>query len=66
MRRIWSTVNELNISSNASNTSPNPSSNVTQMVPKQIVGIVDLANSVDNLSRMYKRQLELDTLSTEP
>ena len=36
------------------------------MVPKQIVDIVDVANSVDNLSRMYKRQLELDTLSTVP
>ena len=35
-------------------------------MPKQVVDIVDLANSVDNLSRSYRKQLELDTLSAEP
>ena len=40
------------------------SQNFSQMVPKQVVDIVDMANSVDNLSKCYKRQLELDELST--
>ena len=35
-----------------------------QTVPKQILDIVDMANSVDNLSHCYKRQLELNTLMT--
>ena len=34
------------------------------MVPKQIVDIVDMTNSVENLRKCYKRQLELDTLTT--
>ena len=34
------------------------------MVPKQVLDIVDMANSVDNLSHSYKRQLELDILTT--
>ena len=34
------------------------------MVPKQVLDIVDMANSVDNLSQCYKRQLEVDTLTT--
>ena len=33
-------------------------------MPKQVVDIVDMANSFVNLSRSYRRQLELDTLST--
>ena len=33
---------------------------------KQIVDVVDLANSVDNLSKTYRKQLHLDTLDTEP
>ena len=36
----------------------------TQTVPKQVLDIVDMANSIDNLSHCYKRQLELDTLTT--
>ena len=39
-------------------------SNFTNMVSKQVVDIVDMANSVDNISKGYRRQLELDTLST--
>ena len=35
-----------------------------QTVPKQVFDIVDMANSVDNLSHCYKRQLELNTLMT--
>ena len=31
---------------------------------KQVVDIVDMANSVDNICKGYRRQLELDTLST--
>ena len=34
-----------------------------QTVPKQVLDIVDMANSVDNLSHCYKRQLELNTLT---
>ena len=34
-----------------------------QTVPKQVFDIVDVANSVDNLSHNYKRQLELNTLT---
>ena len=37
---------------------------VSQTIPKQIFDIVDVANSVDNLSHNYKRQLELNTLTT--
>ena len=33
-------------------------------IPKQVLDIVDMENSVDNLSHCYKRQLELDTLTT--
>ena len=35
-----------------------------QTVPKQVFDIVDIANSVDNLSNCYKRQLELNILKT--
>ena len=35
-----------------------------QTVPKQVFDIVDIANSVDNLNHCYKRQLELNTLTT--
>ena len=35
-----------------------------QTVPKQVLDIVNMANSVDNLSHCYKRQLELNTLTT--
>ena len=34
-----------------------------QIVPKQVFDIVEMANSVDNLSHCYKRQLELNTLT---
>ena len=34
-----------------------------QTVPKQVLDIVNMANSVDNLSHCYKRQLELNTLT---
>ena len=61
-----STVNELN--HNTSFLTSNPaipaSHSFSNMVPKRIVDIVDMANSVDNLSKCYKRQLELDTLTT--
>ena len=50
---------------NTSLNPPNSTSDVSQTVPKQVVDIVDLANYVDNVSRSYRRQLELDTLSTE-
>ena len=39
-------------------------SNNQNTVPKQVLDIVDMANSVDNLSQCYKRQLQLDTLTT--
>ena len=39
---------------------------MSHTIPKQIVDIVDLANSVDNLSKTYRQQLHLDTLDTEP
>ena len=32
----------------------------------KIVDVIDLANSVDNLSKTYRKQLHLDTLDTEP
>ena len=32
-------------------------------IAKQVLDIVDMAKSVDNLSHCYKRQLELDTLT---
>ena len=35
-----------------------------QTIPKQVFDIIDMANSVDNLSHNYKRQLELNTLMT--
>ena len=35
-------------------------------IPKQIVDVVDLANSVDNLSQTYRKQLYLNTLDAEP
>ena len=34
-----------------------------QTVPKQVLDIIDIANSIDNLSHCYKRQLELNTLT---
>ena len=34
-----------------------------QTVPKQVLDIVNMANSVDNLSHCYKRQLELNALT---
>ena len=34
-----------------------------QTVPKQVLDIVDIANSIDNLSHCYKRQLELNALA---
>ena len=41
----------------------NSTSTNAQTVPKQVFDIVNMANSVDNLSHCYKRQLELDTLT---
>ena len=41
----------------------NTSNNTT---PKQILDVVDLANSVDNLAQTYRKQLYLDTLDAEP
>ena len=38
--------------------------NASNTVPKQVLDLVDVANSVDDLSHYYKRQLELDTLTT--
>ena len=38
--------------------------NASNTVPKQVLHLVDVTNSVDNLSYYYKRQLELDTLIT--
>ena len=35
-------------------------------IPKQIVDVVELTNSVDNLSQTYRKQLYLNTLDTEP
>ena len=35
------------------------------MVPKQVVDIVDLANSAENLGKLYQHQLELDTIGTK-
>ena len=40
------------------------SHNHNQTIPKQAVDIVDLANSVDVLSNMYTRQLELDAMTS--
>ena len=63
-------MNELNQqdymrgSSLTSNSITPASQNFSNMVPKQMVDIVDMANSVDNLSKCYKRQLQLDTLTT--
>ena len=34
-------------------------------MPKQVVDIVDLANSVDNLGKSYQCKLELDTIGTK-
>ena len=38
-------------------------SNSQKTVPKQVLDIVDMANSVGNLSQCYKKQLQLDTLT---
>ena len=66
-RQDKTAMNELNQQhTSLKSNPPGPTSNVSQMVPKQVVDIVDLATSVDNLSRSYRRQLELDTLSTKP
>ena len=60
-----SAVNELrNTSSLMSNSATPASHSFSNKVSKQIVDIVDMANSVDNLSKCYKRQLELDTSTT--
>ena len=40
------------------------SQNSAQTIPKQAVDIVDLANSFDILSNMYRRQLELDAMTS--
>ena len=42
----------------------NPTS-ISQTIPKQVFDIVDVANSVNNLSHNYKRQLELNTLTSQ-
>ena len=41
------------------------STSISQTIPKQVFDIVDVANSVDNLSHNYKRQLELNTLTSQ-
>ena len=41
----------------------NVTSNSPNTVPKQVLDVVDMANSVDNLSQCYRRQIELDTLT---
>ena len=41
----------------------NVTSNSPNTIPKQVLDVVDMANSVDSLSWCYKRQLELDTLT---
>ena len=41
---------------------PATSLNASNTIPKQVLDLVDVANSVDNLSHYYKTQLELDTL----
>ena len=38
---------------------------MSHTMPKQIVDIADLANSVDNLSKTYRKQLHLDMLDAE-
>ena len=59
-----STLNELNQQSNGSSLTSIPVTpapqNFTNTVPKQVVDIVDMANSVDNVCKGYRRQLELD------
>ena len=63
-----STLNELNQQGNGSSFLSIPMTsapqNFTSTVPKQVVDIVDMANSVDNICKSYRRRLELDTLST--
>ena len=46
------------------NNTPSLMSNSQNTVPKQVLDIVDMANSVDNLSQCYKKQLQLNTLTT--
>ena len=41
------------------------SASSSQTIPKQVFDIVNVANSVDNLSHNYKRQLELNTLMSQ-
>ena len=41
----------------------NLTSNSPNTIPKQVLDVVNMANSVDNLSQCYRRQLELDTLT---
>ena len=50
-------VNELQENGNASM--------MSHTMPKQIVDVVDLANSMDNLSKTYRKQLHLDMLEAE-
>ena len=53
-------VNELNENCGNASTGSNT-------IPKQIVDMsFDLANSVDNLSQTYRKQLYLDTQDAEP
>ena len=65
-----SAMNELNANQHAIGPSmmsipaaPTPS-NFSNTVPKQVVDILDMANFIDNISKSYSRQLELDTLGT--
>ena len=39
-------------------------SNSQNTIPKQVLDIVGMPNSVDNLSQCYKKQLQLNTLTT--
>ena len=54
-------MNELNWNQ-ASSQRSHDHQNSAQTVPKQAVGIVDMANSADVFSNAYRRQLELDAI----
>ena len=45
------------------NNTPSLMSNSQNTVPKQALDSVDMANSVDNLSQCYNKQLQLNTLT---
>ena len=58
-------VNELNQNQTSSPRSHDQNhQNSAQTIPKQAVDVVDLASSVDLLSTTYKKQLELDAMTS--